>query len=249
VIHDRLTIRTSEGVEFSMPLAGPASRFLAWCIDVACVAVVNSTLGMVLGLVGVLSLDVARALGMLATFIVSIGYAIVLEWTWRGQTVGKRVLGLRVVDASALGLAPAQVVVRNLLRAVDVLPLLYLVGGASMVLGRHGQRLGDIAAGTAVVRTRAPKLPPIDAADGQKYNSLLEHPRLAARLRQRLTPEEAALGLRALHRRHQLEPAARVTLFARLAELYRSRLEFPEESTENLPDEQYVRNVVDVVYR
>ena len=85
--------------------------------------------------------------------MLSLIYAVVSEWVWRGQTVGKRLMGLRVVDARGLRLEPSQVIVRNLMRLLDALPALYLVGGIACVFSRHRQRLGDLAAGTVVVRT------------------------------------------------------------------------------------------------
>ena len=81
-----------------------------------------------------------------------------------------------------------------------------------------------------------------------KYNSLREHPHLGARLRQRTSPAEAALALQAILRRDTLEPAARLEVFAEIAEHFRAKVPFPAEITTALADEQYVRNVVDVLY-
>jgi len=186
---------------------------------------------------------------VLSYFVISIGYGILLEWIWRGQTMGKRVLRLRVVDAEGLRLQINQVVIRNLLRFVDMLPAFYLVGGVVSLLNRRYQRLGDIAANTVVVR--APKLsePDLDQLLAGKYNSLREHPHLEARLRQRVSPAEAAVAMRALLRREGLDPRARVELFGELAEHFRAVVTFPPEAVEGMPDEQYVRNVVDVLYR
>jgi uncharacterized RDD family membrane protein YckC len=244
-----LALRTPEGITFSLPLAGPASRMLAWSIDAACLAAAGSIIG---GLAGVFSLvapDAAAAIAALAYFVLQTGYGIACEWLWRGQTLGKRVLRLRVLDQQGLRLRPSQVVVRNLLRAVDVLPLCYLVGGAAMLLSRHAQRLGDFAAGTVVVRIERAGAPDLDQILPGKYNSLREHPHLEARLRRVIRPEEAWLALRALLRRDELEPGARVALFGELAAHLRSRVAYPAETVEALTDEQYVRNVVDVVFR
>lgn len=246
---DVLTIRTPEGIVFSLPLAGPLTRFLAFSVDLAAVSVAGTVIGTVLGAFGVLSIDLARAFAGVAYFAISIGYGILAEWLWRGQTVGKRLLRLRVVDERGLRLQPSQIVVRNLLRFVDLLPVFYLVGGAAMVLTRRAQRLGDIAAGTVVVRALRPAEPDLDQVLAGKYNSLREHPHLAARLRQQVGPEEASLALRAVLRRDGLDPAARVALFRDLAAHFRPLVEFPPDSVEGIADEQYVRNVVDVVFR
>src|SRR5436190_15627581 len=93
-----LLIRTPEGIVFSQFLAGPMSRFLACAIDLACIAAASSILSSVLGVLAVISIDFARALAALLVFVLSIAYGIAFEWRWRGQTIGKRLLRLRVVD-------------------------------------------------------------------------------------------------------------------------------------------------------
>lgn len=242
-----MKLRTPEGIVFSLPLAGPVSRFLAWTIDVACIGAAASLLHEVLGRFG--NAGLANATYVLAYFVISIGYGIAFEWYWRGQTLGKRVLRLRVMDEQALRLGFGQVVVRNLLRFVDILPGLYLVGGVSCVLSPKFQRLGDFAANTIVVRNPEIKQPNIEQVLGGKFNSLLSYRHLAARLRQRTTPQAAAVALDALLRRDQLQPEARLRVFADLAAHFRSLVEFPTEAVEQLSDEQYVRNAVEILYR
>jgi hypothetical protein len=83
---------------------------------------------------------------------------------------------------------------------------------------------------------------------GDKYNSLLKYPHLASRLRNKVSPEEAFLPLRALLRRDELDSDARVALFGELAEPFKSLVEFPQESLDGLTDERNVRNVVDVIF-
>jgi hypothetical protein len=185
----------------------------------------------------------------LAYFVVSVGYGIALEWLWRGQTIGKRLFRLRVMDAQGLRLQFSQIVIRNLLRTVDNLPLAYLVGGVACLLNRRAQRLGDMAANTIVVRQPAMAEPDLDQLMAGKFNSLREHPHLCARLRQRVTAAEAAVALQALLRRDEFDPAARVELFRQLCDHFRQRAVFPQEAVEGLTDEQYVRNVVDVLFR
>jgi uncharacterized RDD family membrane protein YckC len=248
-VTNQLLIRTPEGIRFAQTLAGPMSRFLAWVIDGAVILGLSWAVGMVFGVFGVLSPDFAQALMMVSYFVISIGYGILLEWIWRGQTLGKRVLRLRVVDAEGLRLQQNQVVIRNLLRFIDMLPAFYLVGGLACLFSRHSQRLGDLAANTVVVRAPKIREPDLDQLLAGKYNSLRGHPHLEARLRQRVSPAEAAIAMQALVRRDGLEPAARVTLFAELAEHFRALVPFPAEAVEGMPDEQYVRNVVEVLYR
>lgn len=244
-----LLLRTPEGIVFSLPLAGPVSRFLAWCLDMACILAATSLTGKILGVFGMIIPEFANATYVIAYFAISIGYGITLEWYWRGQTVGKRVLKLRVMDEQALKLEFSQVVVRNLLRFVDALPSLYLVGGIACALSRRFQRLGDLTAGTIVVRIQEVAQPNLEQLLSAKFNSLLEHRHLAARLRQRATPRAAALALEALLRRDDLRPQARLQVFAELADHFRALVEFPADAVEQLSDEQYVRNVVEILYR
>src|SRR5436305_831110 len=131
-----LFIRTPEGIVFSQPLAGPMSRFLAWGIDVACIGVISTLIGIPLAFLKLISIDFAQALTFLLYFILSVFYGIVLEWYWRGQTVGKRMMRLRVIDAHGLKLQVHQIIIRNLLRSVDILPLFYLVGGLVCLMSR-----------------------------------------------------------------------------------------------------------------
>jgi hypothetical protein len=162
--------------------------------------------------------------------------------------VGKRLIGLRVVDARGLRLEPSQIVVRNLMRALDALPALYLVGGVACVISRHRQRLGDLAAGTVVVRTAAAGNPDLDQLLGSKYNSLAEIRHLAARLRQRVTPEVAGIALEALVRRDQLNSAARLAVFEEIADHILGLVPYPPEIIEQIADETYVRDVVEILF-
>lgn len=244
-----LQIKTPEGVVFSLILAGPVSRFLAWTIDLACIMLISIMLGQLLALLVLLSPDLGGAVRMVLYFVVSIGYGMVLEWKWRGQTVGKKLLRLRVMDEHGLKLRVSQIVVRNLLRGVDALPLLYGVGGVACLLSRRAQRLGDFAANTVVVRIPKIAEPDLDQILGTTFNSLADHPHLAARLRQRVSPREATAALQALLRRDQLEATARLELFHELASHFRAAVAFPEEATEGITDEQYVRNVLDIMFR
>ncbi len=244
-----LPIRTPEGIVFAQTLASPIARFMAWAIDLLCLLAVLAPLNALLATLRVVSADLAQALSLLLFFALSLGYGMILEWHWRGQTVGKKLFRLRVVDAQGLRLQFDQIVIRNLVRAVDILPVFYLVGGLACLLSRRAQRLGDIAANTVVIRMPRLAQPDLDQISAGKFNSLLAYPHLAARLRQRVTPPEAAVALQAIVRRNTLEPAARVALFQELAALFRAKAPFPPEALEGLTDEQYVRNVTEALYR
>ncbi|MEO8353155.1 MAG: RDD family protein [Chthoniobacteraceae bacterium] len=244
-----LRIRTPEGISFSYQLAGPVTRCLAWALDllVSIVLIMLGSLGPLF--FGWINSDLALAFFWVMIFVVPTGYGILLEWKWRGQTVGKRVLRLRVMDADGLRLQFHQVLMRNLVRFVDLLPACYLIGGVACLLSRKGQRLGDLAAGTIVVHHRIPTEPDLEQLLGRRYNSLRDHPHLMARLRQRTSPAEAGVVLQALIRRDEFAADERVHLFHELSAHFRQRVSFPIEIIEPMPDEQFIRNVVDVLFR
>jgi uncharacterized RDD family membrane protein YckC len=249
--HDRATslvIETPEGVEFSYDLASPVTRALAWMVDTAAIAVLTKGADKLCDWVKPLNEDWSTAVAALLYFAISIGYCIALEWRWHGQTVGKRVMGLRVVDARGLRLELSQIVLRNLMRVVDMLPVAYLVGGLMSLRSRNCQRLGDLAGGTVVARERAFASPDIDEIAPAKYNSLLAYPHLAARLRSLASPAAVTIAVRAASRRDGYEPLARVSLFGELADYFQSLVRFPAEACEGLTGEQYVRSVLRVVF-
>lgn len=244
-----LRIRTPEGITFAYSLAGPVTRCLAWAIDMAVLFTLGFIASMSLGSAGLIAPDLIQAATAIAFFAVPIAYGIVLEWFWRGQTVGKMMLRLRVMDADGLRLQFHQVLMRNIVRFADLLPGCYLVGGVASLLSRKAQRLGDLAAGTIVVHHRQSIEPDLEQLLGTKFNSLRAHPHLCGRLRQRTSPDQARLALQALMRRDDFEPAARVQLFAEMAAHFKTLAHFPPDVLEALPDEQFIRNVVDILYR
>lgn len=256
-----LEIRTPEGVSFSLALASPVIRCVAWLLDLLVVGAISMGLSMALNLLAAAFsavpgisgaiIDFSNAIRIFLGFAVSIFYGIALEWLWRGRTIGKRLLGLQVVDERGLNLTLRQIVLRNLFRLVDILPsMFYLVGATSCLLSKRCQRLGDIAAGTLVIRHIKLPEPAIDQILARTgYNSFSEYPHLEARLRQRSRPEEAQIALDSLLRRDDLDPAHRLEVFSAIADHFRKHAEFPEDATHGLSDEQYVRNVVDTLYR
>jgi uncharacterized RDD family membrane protein YckC len=184
---DEVTVRSPEGVELSLPIAGPVPRMTAYALDLVLVAVVMFGLFLLL----VLALPAAQwfsawthkwsermqqgagedaMLALLPIFLLVIVvsyfsellYFGLWETVTRGRTPGKYLVGLRVVGMEGQPLDAKSAMIRNLLRAVDTLPGGYAVGLIAMVASEYGQRLGDQAAGTLVIRTdrveRAPDL-------------------------------------------------------------------------------------------
>lgn len=242
-----LIIETPEGVVFSYQLATPVSRALAWMVDSAVLFAVSWVTGTLAAGFRLVSNDWATALGVLLYFAASLAYPIVLEWRWRGQTIGKRLFGLRVIDANGLRLQLFQVVVRNLMRVFDLLPALGLAGGIAALHTRYGQRLGDLAAATVIARDRGVTQPDVDAVAPAKHNSLAAYPHLAARLRAAVPPEAVAIALRAVASRDRFQPAARIELFGELAGYFRDLVSFPSDAVAGISDEEYVRSALRVI--
>ena len=244
-----LIIKTPEGVEFSLRLAGPVTRFLAWSIDLATIIAIMTVVNILFSILGILSPDLAMAANMIGFFVISIGYGILTEWYWQGQTVGKKLLRLRVLDAQGLRLQFSQVVIRNLLRFIDSLPALYLVGGLICLLNQRAQRLGDFAANTIVTWNPRISEPDLNQLLEDKYNSFHDYPHLEARLRQQVIPSEAQIAVQSIMRRDTLDPQARIALFRELRAYFETLVTFPQEATDGLSDERYVRNVVEALFR
>lgn len=244
-----LQVRTPEGVTFHLHLASPLLRFMAWFIDLFVLIVALNSISFVIQMLAVLSENIAIAMNVILYFIITIGYGITCEWFLNGQTFGKKLFRIRVVDDRGLKLRFSQVVMRNLLRTIDSMPLLYLVGGMSMMLNKRYQRLGDLTAGTVVIRLRETEEPDLKQLMHGKYNSLRDWPHLIARLRQRIGPDDVAVALEALMRRPHLENQARLKIFANLATHFRNEVAIPEPLLEGISDEQFVANVVEVLYR
>ncbi|MGP8246248.1 MAG: RDD family protein [Bryobacteraceae bacterium] len=243
-----LVIDTPEGVTFSYQLATPFLRMLAWAVDAAAIAAASDAVGTIFRDLGKLSPDWANGIAAVSFFAIQIGYGMALEWRWRGQTLGKRIFGLRVVDVQGLRLEFSQIALRNLLRLVDLLPALYLVGGIAAFASRNAQRLGDLAANTVVARERAGHIPKLERIAPVRYNSLAAYPHLAARLRARANAEAVGVLTRALELRDGYDPPARVALYAELADYFRGLVEFPPAALEGLTDEQYLRGVLRVLF-
>jgi len=247
-------------VTFEIPLASPFSRCLALAVDVAIIFALTVLLGQTIRLLAIAASgipvlgpvfgDFGTGAAIVLQFVVATGYGMVTEWLWSGRTVGKRLMKLRVIDERGLSLGLKQVIIRNLFRLLDMMPsTFYLLGGFSCLVTARCQRLGDIAAGTLVIREVELAPPALGDLVRAERNSFADLPHLEARLRQRTTPEEARLVLDAVIRRNELTPESRLELFSRLADYFRGIAEFPEEITIGLSDEQYIRNVVETLFR
>ena len=160
-LDDRITIATPEGVAIEMVLAGLGSRFLARLLDSVIQLLIIIALAVVLGVTG--SSGIGIAVFVIMVFLVVFAYDVVLETLNNGRTVGKMAAGIRVVGLMGEPVRFITSSVRNIARIADFLPVFYLVGTISIVATEHDQRLGDLAAGTVVVRDRFPGLAQLPA--------------------------------------------------------------------------------------
>ncbi len=248
-LETRLEIQTGDGVVFRLPLAGLVSRWLALAIDSGAVGVLLYAALLINQLFPAVLRDTSAALRIALTFAVTLGYAISLEWFLGGRTLGKRVMNIRVADARGLRLRFPQILIRNLLNSVDALPVFHVLGGTVALFNSRMQRLGDLAAGTIVLRDGAIRVPELPAENAGRVNSMAAHRTLAARLRYKTDPEIARIALEALRRRDAMQPDARLQVFAELAAGFRGLVEFPEDATQFLTDEQYLWNVVEILFQ
>jgi uncharacterized RDD family membrane protein YckC len=164
---DTLNIDTPENVTFSYEIAGIGSRFLAALVDTLLLGLLQV---IVIGTAILILLQFGAsnsgspladfgsqvpvwALGILAfiSFLFFWGYYIFFEIFWNGQTPGKRWIGLRVIRMDGTPVTFIEVVIRNLVRTLDLLPTAYGVGVITMFISARSCRLGDLAARTVVV--------------------------------------------------------------------------------------------------
>lgn len=203
----------------------------AWLIDLVIVGALLMVLGMAVGVASAVLGGYAQAVYIVATFVLATGYWMALEVMWDGRTIGKRVLGLRVVGERGLRLSVGQVVLRNLLRPVDMLPAFGAVGALVMAVHPEHRRLGDLAAGTLVIRER--RVPPPEALAGPAAE---QDRRRGARplevspdVLRRVGNRERELLLDLCMRRDALDEDVRLRLFSSVAEHYRRELDLTQQ--------------------
>ncbi len=145
------TVEVPEGIEINLPLAGPVPRSLAFMIDGLIRFGAYLVIGTILGVMG----RFGSGIFLIFVFLLEWAYPIVFEIYNQGATPGKRLMGIAVVNDDGTPVTWGPSIVRNLLRAADMFPLIYLVGLSSMMLNKQFKRLGDLAAGTLVIHRKA----------------------------------------------------------------------------------------------
>ena len=140
-------VATPEGIELTLRLAGPVPRGLAWSIDFALRVAVLGVLALAVSSLGA----IGQAILLLSWFLLEWLVPAWCEVHWGGATPGKKAMKLIVVHDDGRPIRWPAALTRNLLRAVDFLPLFYGFGLIATMMNRDFKRLGDLAAGTIVV--------------------------------------------------------------------------------------------------
>ena len=164
-----LIIETPERVPLHFALASIGNRFLACAID-------HTIQWLALGLIFLVGLVLSnisviqsffesapkwvRAVMILLLFLTFASYFAFFEWLWSGQTPGKRWMKLRVIREDGRPITFWEAAVRNFLRVLDMFPPpFYSIGLISVFSTSRDQRIGDLVAGTVVVREREAEAP------------------------------------------------------------------------------------------
>ena len=177
---------------------------------------------------------ILEAIFTFAAFVLYFGYFIVFEWRFAGRTPGKRLVGIRVVRDGGFPIDFTSSVVRNVVRIPEFALGFYAISAAATLLSPLNRRLGDMAAGTLVIRDsktdRTATLPAYDRADDAPEDALARD----------LTPAERDLVRRYLDRRDSLGARARADLARRIAAGIRPRL---AAAFEHLSDDDLLEHV------
>jgi len=210
-------VATPEGIELTLRLAGPVPRALAWSIDFLLRAAVVLIVQLIAALFGRAGIGVVLIAAFFAEWLLPAWF----EARWGGQTPGKRMLGIAVLNDDGTPLRWPGALTRNLLRAADFLPFFYGVGLIAMLVNRDFKRLGDLAAGTVVVYRApatetarkipeaAPIAPPIELHP-EEQRAVLELAERSATLTRERFEELAALPAPLVGRLEGERAAARI---------------------------------------
>jgi uncharacterized RDD family membrane protein YckC len=221
---------TPEAVPLELDVAGLGSRGIAIAIDM----LIQSAIFLVVAFFLAATQpgdSVTVVILIVSVPLIFWGYFFLFEGIWHGRTPGKRTQHLRATRADGQPMSGAQMTVRNLVRIVDFLPLYYAIGCTAMVLTKRSQRLGDLAAGTLVIREPKavlpkpldlPPPPPVEVSGGPRVDVT------------GMTEAHYQLLRSYFERRTELDPSAR----AQVANQIASALAPVVRPTEPMVDEQ-----------
>jgi len=219
LLDTRYRVEIPGGINLEAQVVGPIPRCFAFAIDLGIRGVILFVLSLAAIPFG--SFGLGGGFFLIFLFVIEWLYPVLFEVLARGQTPGKRVLGISVINDDLTPVTLGSSMLRNLLRTVDFLPLLYLAGLVTMMTNRRFQRLGDLAAGTLVISVReteksapvgdiVPLAPPtsllrteqISIIEFLQRSKQLSEPRQQelARILEGITHDRGANGVQQLHR-------------------------------------------------
>ncbi|HZR08388.1 MAG TPA: RDD family protein [Myxococcales bacterium] len=231
----RAIVQSPEHVLIELVPAGLGARLAAFLLDMALIAGILQLIALVAVALPQALRDIAV---VTASFVVIWGYNTFFEVRWNGQTPGKRILRIRVVDGRGLPVDTPQSLIRNVVRLLDLFPA-GGVGALAALLDGRNRRLGDLAADTLVVVETQPALPAIEALAARRFNSL-RTPRVRRYVEHRIGIEERELLFTVCLRAPGLSDRARFELFEQLGAHYRAELGIDDP---NLSGESLVRGL------
>jgi uncharacterized RDD family membrane protein YckC len=245
-----LRIDTPENVVFDYEVAGIASRCIAATIDTFIILIIQIIVYLTLVAVFIVTLGELpnpgeSALGWIIAILGLIGFAlfwgyyIFFEMRWNGQSPGKRRLHLRVVRTDGMPITLTESLIRNLVRLIDFLPVYYGLGLIVMFVNSQARRLGDLAAGTLVVRDHAPvTLEQVTAS--RPRTRITESPATIDLPIERLTAQDIQMIEDFLSRDGIADEIGR-----RILKVLALRLDLPEDWMTNLPVRSRIRLILD----
>ncbi len=220
-----MEIMTPEGLALEMTLAGIGSRAVAAILDALIIIGATIGFGFVVSISGLAESLPAAIIAFALWNLLVLAYFPLFETLNSGQTPGKRRAGIQVVRADGGPVSFLPVLIRNLVRIIDFLPMLYGVGLVVMFASKNNQRLGDLAAGTVVVKRAggqdpmlAPRLPPATSVPVTGWDVTA------------VSKEEVGVIRRFLDRRATLQQGPRAALAAQLYEQVSPKVTRPPDA-------------------
>jgi uncharacterized RDD family membrane protein YckC len=245
-------IISTEKVPIAYRVAGLGSRFLAWLIDIQLMLAAFLFVGIYAQVWEFAREGFGIAIFLVITFAVQWSYFVLWEWLWHGQTPGKRLVGIRVIDWEGSSISFGQAATRNVLRVADGLPLLtpglmpvlYGVGFLVAACNREQRRLGDLAAGTLVVHALA-RTQPLHTLLQQEGGATIPRVQMVRQRLDQLSRQQKQTLLDLCQRRDQLRVRERTRLFTAVSDYFRQHHDLAPQETQS--DEKFVLQLAAVL--
>jgi uncharacterized RDD family membrane protein YckC len=244
-LEKNLTVVTPEQVQLQFQTAGIGSRAMAQLFDLLMLVLLNT--GIFFALFGLASLsdgevqsstgsDYGLAIFIILVILINVGYFICTEYYMGGQTPGKRIFGLRVIQDNGQSATFLAVIIRNFFRILDVLPSFYFLGVVVMLFSKKDKRIGDMVAGTIVIveqqRERLKRRKTINKAIAKWYYQLPKL-QLDETSRRTITAKDWLMLSSWTERLPNMHSKRLEELGKPIAEYLAAKLQHPSEATTN----------------